>query len=362
MAITKSVDVDIDEICREFGIPKEKFIQLINQPELVNQQNVIASHTIAEVIDEFMKCYKMKYKKATTTKTYYSYFLQRFKTYILDQNSSMDISKLNETVFEDFLDSCKSRSGARVTSGTINTYQAILRALLRFAYDNDYVNKDLRYRFEKEKGKLLPRYLQDEQVEKVLEVAIQRTYGYLWRTIVFFFLGTGCRVSELVKIKVKDVDMDNNYIYVIGKGNKERYIPLYPEVKQVILKFLQMTGVKEWNKTISGFLFTKEFGIQREKPISVRSVQYQVQNMFKELGIDKEFTVHSFRHTFAVNCIKSGVKLNVLSQILGHENPETTSIYTQMFPSDLVEEVMKHYPFPLEKILYNIFGMEVRNE
>lgn len=353
MAISKSVNIDINEICREFNISKDLFLQFINQPDLINSQLPVGSYTTIEVIDDFINSYKMTHKNAHTTKKYYNYFLLRFKKYILENDPTMSINKLNEGVFNDFL--AKYSKNQFVSKGTKNTYQAILRSLLRFAYNNDYINKDLRYRFMNERNKLSPKYLRDDQVEEVLRLSVQRSYGYLWRTVVFFLLGTGCRVSELVNLKVRDFNIEENYIFVVGKGNKERYIPMFPEIKKVILQFLHMTGVKKWDKNISGYLFTKEIGMNRKKPISIYSVQYQVHNIFMQLGIENQYSVHSFRHTFAVNCLKADMRLDILSQVLGHEDPQTTSIYTQLLPIDLQNEAMKRYPFPLEKFLFDIF-------
>lgn len=104
-----------------------------------------------------------------------------------------------------------------------------------------------------------------------------------------------------------------------------------------------------------GYLFSQDEGLIREKQILPRSVQQLVRNLFDEIGLGNDFTVHSFRHTFAVKCLKSGIKEQYLMQMLGHEDPKTTAIYTKLLPLDLKNEVMKFYPFPFEDILNELF-------
>lgn len=85
-------------------------------------------------------------------------------------------------------------------------------------------------------------------------------------------------------------------------------------------------------------------------------IDYTLRDMYEygEMGLNEDFTVHSFRHTFSINCLKAGMKLHYLTQILGHEDPKTTKIYTTLLPHDLRDEVMKFFPFPLEKLLNDI--------
>ncbi len=189
-------------------------------------------------------------------------------------------------------------------------------------------------------------------MDLVLKAALQKTYGYRKRAMLIFLLGTGCRVSELTNMRVSDFNVKENLIFVRrGKRNKERYIPMFKEVKKSILDYLQLSGVPEWKSDIDGYLFSRDDGLVRERKILDRSVQYLVRGLFDNIGLDNNFTVHSFRHTFAVKCLKSGMKQQYLMQILGHDDPKTTAVYTKLIPHDLKEEVMKKYPFPFEDLL-----------
>jgi site-specific recombinase XerD len=144
------------------------------------------------------------------------------------------------------------------------------------------------------------------------------------------------------------------YIYN-GKGRKDRTIPIFEEIEKVVLHYLKLSGLPEWDPSCTGYLFCRDEGEKREVKISVDSVQYLVRNIFKAMELSKDFTVHSYRHTFAVNCLKSGISLHYITQMLGHTDPKTTQIYLKLQPIDLKKQVMKNYPLPFENLLQKLF-------
>ncbi|OAB43041.1 hypothetical protein PBAT_18755 [Paenibacillus antarcticus] len=125
---------------------------------------------------------------------------------------------------------------------------------------------------------------------------------------------------------------------------------MYPEVKIAILDFLARTGIYEWDVRNQDPFFTKRCYDTRQ-PISIRNVQYWMDKIYTTIGMKGDYTVHSMRHTFAVNCIKEGMPIEILQQVLGHKSIETTRIYVHMLPIDLKNEVTKKYPFPYEKLM-----------
>ncbi|UED72186.1 site-specific integrase [Brevibacillus sp. DP1.3A] len=350
-----------EEICVDLGINIEDLLCLIEK-KTIPKQIERAEYTIVHVTEKFKKLIKQQQvngRKSLQTVRYYINFINRFEQFVYKVNPEMSIYSLNESLFDDFLLTCQPRQETVLSPGTINTYIGILRRLLSFAHYEGYLDKDLRYRFERHSTKLLPRYYQDSHLKAMLEMTKRKTHAYLWSTILWFLLGTGCRVSELINVRVKDFDIETNLLYTVGKGRKERYIPIYPHIKEIVLEYLYLTGVKEWNKGLTGYLFARDHGVKRERKLSVRSVQYQVHDIITKLGFDRRFNVHSFRHTFAVNCLRAGMKIEYLSQILGHDNPATTYTYIQLLPIDLKSEIMNKFPFPLEKLVHQIYGTGV---
>lgn len=357
MAIKKQTTIDYEKICNELGITVDELLKFVNNKDILlaeNEQQVFFLQVIDKYTENLRKLQKYNRRSETTLRTYLN-FLERVKFFVLEKYPEITIDKVHEGFLYELMEGAKPRKSNVLAANTMNKYTAIIRSLLVFAFENGYAKKDFRYKLPIHKTFTLPRYLNDEQVEKVLEKTLQKTYGYRKRAMIIFLLGTGCRISELTNVRVCDFIINENLIFIRnGKGNKERYIPMFPEVKEQILRFLNMSGVKEWKPSLEGYLFSQDEGIVREKKVLERSIQYLVRGIFDEIGLNKEFTVHSFRHTFAVGCLKKGMRVNYLMQILGHEDPQTTSIYTKLLPIDLKEQVMKHYPFPFEKLLNDL--------
>lgn len=352
------------EICKELGIEYSQFIGLINNKDnpQIKTQNSSLQYSAIYVIDMFLGELNdmgvLKVKSINTIK-YYKSFLTRFRSYIETTNKTLLFNDLNEDIFYSFVSTINSTKERPINKkSTINTYISILKKLCTFATEKEYVEKNKGYKFKKNSEFYLPRYLNNDQLSEIFKEASQARNAYLWVTVFITLLGTGLRVHELVKLKLKDIDFEKDLIYTLGKGDKERYIPIYPQVKNVLLNFLKITGVKDFQISKEGFLFSRDFGEKREKSISIRSVQYNFEKILKKLNLDSQFSLHSLRHTYAVNCLKAGIQLVYLCQILGHSSPSTTAIYTKLFPNDLRNEVNDKYPIPFEKLFKKIITGE----
>lgn len=351
MTIDRTSKYNYREICDELGITLDDLLSLVNN----KSQNLIKNDaTLLSAINHFENHIqeRLRLKRISTlTVRHYRYFLNRLKKFIKYYNEQIQLSQFNEMVLHQFFIHCEALKSECLSINTQNNYTSIVRKLLSYSYQLNLTDRDYSKNFTWHRTELLPRYLNEEQVSNVMFEALQKTHGIRCHAIVTFLLGTGCRISEAVNIKVKDFDIQNNLVFIkAGKGNKDRFIPMYPKVKQVILDYLKMTGVYTWHGNITGYLFSRDFGEQRYNKISIRSIQDMMSNIYKKLGYNS-LTVHSLRHTFAVRCLKAGMKLHYLSQILGHKNINTTYIYVQMFPKDLQDEVINKFPFPFEKLI-----------
>jgi site-specific recombinase XerD len=343
------------EICHELGISIDDLMSLINNKPISNEEN--SEITVLEAIGHFEKNLSVQLKlgkKSSSTIRVYRYFLNRLKEFIKQRNENMMLSQLNENELEHFFLLRDGRKGQSLSRQTQNNNISIVRKMMSIAYELDLTNRNYSKKFKWHKSDLLPRYLQDDQLEYVYREALQKVHGYRCHAIIAFLVGTGCRISELVDLKVQDFDIENNIIFIKkGKGDKGRFITMFPMVKKVILDYLDITGIKEWDSDIDGYLFSRDYGYQRTRKISQRSIQSMVQSIYKRLNYTG-LTVHSFRHTFAVHCIKQGMNFIYLGQLLGHKHPETTYIYVQMFPNDLQNELAKKFPFAFDKLISQV--------
>lgn len=348
---------DLKSLLMENGIDHADFLSYLTNNSMTNNvSNNKQEFTVLNIIDEFIYFLNrnelLEIKSSNTTK-YYISFLLRFKQYIEEQNKDLLFKNLNEIIFYDFIN---ESSGIKLKHSSINTYIRIIKRLCTFATENDYCTKNINYKFNLLSFSALPRYFNQNHLKAIFTETMKHKSSLLWKTIFITFLGTGFRIHELSALKIKDLDFKGNLIFTLGKGNKERYVPLYPSIKKEILNYLKLTGVTDLNLAKDGYLFSRLHGYNRNKPISIRSIQENFKNIVKPLNLDSRFTIHSFRHTFAVNCLKVNMQPVYLSQILGHSSLSTTDIYTKLVPNDLQKVIDEKYPFPFEKLIEQIFS------
>lgn len=172
--------------------------------------------------------------------------------------------------------------------------------------------------------KKLPKYLYYEQLEKILSIPDKTTIlGMRDLTILELLYSTGVRVSELVNIKIEDIDFNEHVIKILGKGNKERYV-LYGKVLATYLdEYLPKRSelVKNHN-----YLFINKFG----NKLTDRGVRLIIDNVLKKGMIDYHISPHMLRHTFATHMLDNGADLKCVQELLGHKNLSSTQIYTHV--------------------------------
>ncbi|CAH1208556.1 Tyrosine recombinase XerC [Paenibacillus auburnensis] len=346
-----NVTISPEKIAQMYQIDLDDLILLIEGKKKKLEQRLLSS-----VIDEYLIALKVNKRKSKATIDFYIIILNKFSRFLTSKTHSLYISDLNENLFDEFLNTCTPLKGSKLKAKTQNTYSAIIRNILVFAYTKNYINTDIKNQFQFIKHEVLPKYFPDEVVVSLLNEAKKSKWPFLNFALIYFMLGTGCRISEVANLRVSDFNIYEDLIFIRrGKGQKERFIPLYPEVKKLILDYLSRTGLHQWDIRNHEYLFSKRCYSQRE-PLSISNIQYMLVQIFDRLDIKGQYTVHSFRHTFAVNALKAGMAIYDLQEILGHENIETTRLYTKRHPVDLKHAVLK-YPFPLEKLLNNVLGI-----
>lgn len=348
-------------MCEELNIPFDDFIAFIESGGIQCASSLKRTPSVLTSLDSYIDHLRSLLELeriSKNTHTTYTNFLMRLKNYLMEHNKELTLDQLNQSFILDFLLTDKSERVEKLSSRTKNTYIAIVREFLNYCYFSDLTDKEYKKRFSFTPVSLQPRYLRGEEVNAFLKEALQRTHGYRYHALFSFLLGSGCRVSEVSKLRVCDFDIENNVIRIFnGKGNKDRNIPIFPQVKRIVLDYLNLTGVEKWDRSMEGYLFSRDFGTARTMPISVRSIEGMVTVICEKLNFSTHYTVHSFRHTFAVQCIIKNMKVEYLSQILGHKSPETTYIYVQLFPRELQKEITEKYPFAFEQLLFRSFGI-----
>ncbi len=182
------------------------------------------------------------------------------------------------------------------------------------------------------KDKKLPTVLNKDEIARLVSVVDNLKH----RSIIMLTYSSGLRVSEVVKLKTEDLDFGRSMIHIKGaKGRKDRYT-LFSDVAQKTLRvYIKATNSKEW-------LFP---GQKKGSHISTRTAQQIFLDAIKTLGITKDVSIHSLRHSFATHLLESGVDLRYIQELLGHKSSKTTEIYTHV--SDLN---MRNINNPLDNI------------
>lgn len=189
-------------------------------------------------------------------------------------------------------------------------------------------------------GKYLPAVLSVEEVAAIIDsVDTRKPSGLRDRAILEVLYGCGLRVSECTGLRISHVHLDEHFVDVIGKGNKQRIVPLGEMAAEAILAYLPARP-EPAARSFEDILFLNHFG----RPISRVSVFNLVKNQAMAAGIHKEVSPHTFRHSFATHLIEGGADLRIVQEMLGHESILTTEIYTHIDSSTWQAAVLEHHP------------------
>lgn len=188
-------------------------------------------------------------------------------------------------------------------------------------------------------GKYLPAVLSVEEVDAIMSsVDLATKSGYRDRAILEILYGCGLRVSEAVNLKISDVFFTEGYVRIIGKGNKQRIVPLGEVASEFVLAYLNVRPLP--CKGYEDYLFLN----LRGKSLSRISMFNIVKKQSFIAGITKEISPHTFRHSFATHLIENGADLRVVQEMLGHESILTTEIYTHIDSKTWQKNILDHHP------------------
>ena len=189
-------------------------------------------------------------------------------------------------------------------------------------------------------GKYLPAVLSVEEVDAIIRsVDLKKASGPRDRAILEVLYGCGLRVSECTGLRISHVHLDEGFVDVIGKGNKQRIVPLGEMAADAIRNYLP-SRPEPAARPYEDILFLNRAG----RPLSRVYVFDIVKNQAMAAGIHKEISPHTFRHSFATHLIEGGADLRVVQEMLGHESILTTEIYTHIDSSTWQAAVLAHHP------------------
>lgn len=274
--------------------------------------------------------------KAKNTVESYSRDLRQYSDY-LKENSITDTSKIKEETIYSYIDDLNDR----YASTSINRIKTTIRNFHRYL-NFKYNLKDPSLNVATSKGKKrLPVYATKQEIEKLMSVFNDEDPQDLFdHTILETIYGLGLRVSECCDMRTSQVNLTDGFVKILGKGNKERLIPIPDKTKK--LMHMYFANVRTlWQKKNTNRFFINHFG----KPIYSEYVENLIRNKAYEAGIKKPLTPHKLRHSYATHLLEGGADLRVIQELLGHSDISTTEIYTHVEQERLKEAYMNAHPF-----------------
>ena len=199
---------------------------------------------------------------------------------------------------------------------------------------NDVSNKITNPRLRRK----LPNILTIEEVDNLLDIKLNTSFDYRNKAMLELMYSSGLRVSELVDLKLSNVDLDNGYVRCLGKGKKERIVP----IGEVALEYLKIY-IEDYRDSMKKGYYTENIFLNNHgKNITRQGFFLIIKNIAKEKNIDKNITPHMLRHSFATHLLNNGANLRTIQEMLGHSSITTTQIYTNV-SNDIIKENYKLY-------------------
>ena len=191
-------------------------------------------------------------------------------------------------------------------------------------------------------GRKLPDTLSTEEINDLIRaIDLSRAHGERNRAMIETLYGCGLRVSELINLKISDLFFEEDFIKVTGKGDKQRFVPISQVNKKYIDLYRQHVRVHQSvQKGHEDILFLNRSG----KKLTRAMVFEIIKRLSAEIGLKKNISPHTFRHSFASHLLQNGADLRAIQQMLGHESITTTEVYMHVDRTQLAEVVQKYHP------------------
>tara|TARA_A100000164_G_scaffold244524_1_gene217459 strand:+ start:219 stop:1112 length:894 start_codon:yes stop_codon:yes gene_type:complete len=268
----------------------------------------------------------------------YEYDLNLFKNYIESNHISETPINCKPNTLKDYLynnlSNKKSRSQARSISA--------LKSYFNYLIFEGHIQKSPISDVESPKlEKKLPEVLTEKEITKLIEsFDLNDNFGQRNRTIIEVLYGTGIRVSELINLKLSNIFFKEKIIKIIGKGNKERFVPIGNIASNEIREYLKIRNKNIIDSKFSDLVFLNRYG----RGLTRSMIFKIISDSYKKISLNKKISPHTLRHSFATHLLKNGADLRTIQLILGHESITTTEIYTHLDTNYLDEVLKKFHP------------------
>ncbi len=285
-------------------------------------------------IKDYIDYIKYERKLSAETIKNYKYDLDKFKTFLKAKGID-SFTSVNQKIIEQYLKSINEMNPKSV-SRNITSINNLFIFLIK---DKKVKNNPCEFIDRPKLKKSLPDTLSLDEVSKVLDIPLLDKYDYRNKAMLEILYGSGLRISELISLTLRDIDLENDVIRCFGKGSKERIIPINDYEKHFLLEYLQYRNLFLINGN-NDYLFLNNHGNKMTRQGFLKNLR----KILKIKGIDKNVTPHTLRHSFASHLLEGGADLRSIQMLLGHSDISTTKIYTHISNEKIKEDYRDFHP------------------
>lgn len=276
-------------------------------------------------IDEFKT--DLKYIKNYSPNTVDAYIsdIKAFVTYLEDK----DVTKVDTTLIREYLKKISNKSDKSIARNMTSIrvfYDYLLKREIIVQNPTDGISSP-------KLGKSLPDVLSIDEIDKLLNFKPENAFTFRDRCMLELLYSSGLRISELVSMKFENINLDDCIVKVMGKGSKERIVPLNDITVSYLGEYIANIRPKMIKKTSNDYIFLNNHG----KPITRQAVFKMIKKRADMVGIKKNISPHTLRHSFATHMLQQGADIRFIQELLGHSDVATTEIYTH-----IANEILKN--------------------
>lgn len=291
-------------------------------------------NNINECIEKFIEYLIIDKKYSENTVKSYNNDLKKFESYM----KNINIQNIKENHIKNYLKYLKDNNN---DNRTINHNISTLRSFYKFLLIEKTIKiNPMEYIEMPKTKKSLPKTLSIEEIDKLLDIKLTDSFSYRNKAMLELMYSSGLRVSELVNVKIHDIDISNCIIRIMGKGSKERIVPLGDYAIKYIEIYLKEYRNKLTKKELNEYLFLNNHG----KKMTRQGFFKILKQLAREKSIKTDFSPHTLRHSFATHLLNGGADLRSIQEMLGHESISTTQIYTHVSKEQLKENYNNYHP------------------
>lgn len=290
-------------------------------------RNIISNITDGSTKD-FLEYLKYERRVSVNTVDSYGENLLLLKNY-----TNKDLISLKKEDIKDFLDNVEA------TARTKAHYLTVFNSFYKYLVFMDKIKNNPCDGIKAPKlEKKLPTYLTNEEIAKLFNIRLTKPVDYRNKAILEVMYATGARISEVINLEVNQIDFEECIIRVVGKGKKERIIPLDDVAIEALDNYINNYRPFLIKNETCNYVFLNKNG----EKISRQMIFKILKNLANKAGIIKEISPHTLRHSFASNLLNNGADLRVIQELLGHENLETTEIYSHLQNKKIKDDYNNH--------------------